>query len=136
MNTTHRTYRHQSLATGVGLIVTLALALTASDAPRADAIIAPSMAAALQDMNGTNGWLLKKGNTVLSSKNADFVFEPASAIKFIIHLKAELMMQSNWVSPSTPILRDQRLQRELPGRLEQQLDRAARGRHVQDDVGL
>jgi beta-lactamase class A len=102
MNTTHTKYRHQTLATRVWPIMTLVLALAASAVPLAQST-ASRMAAALGGMDGTVGWVLKRGTTVLSSQNADYVFEPASAIKFIIHLKAELMIQANWVSPATLI---------------------------------
>jgi len=103
MKTTHRVYQHQNGATRSWLIVTLVLALAASAIPLAAQSTTTDMALALKDVDGTKGWLLKKGTTVLSSQNADYVFEPASAIKFIIHLHAELMIQNNWVSPATQI---------------------------------
>jgi hypothetical protein len=64
---------------------------------------ATQMAVALQGADGTKGWVLKKGTAVLSSQNADYVFEPASTIKFLHHLHAELMINNNWVGPQTPI---------------------------------
>jgi hypothetical protein len=103
MKTTNAASQHQSLVTPAWLIVTLVLALAASALPVAAQSTATDMALALKDVDGTKGWLLKRGTTVLSSQNADYVFEPASAIKFIIHLHAELMIKNNWVSPATQI---------------------------------
>lgn len=103
MRTTHRTYRSQTLATRIWPAVTLGLALAAFAAPLAAQTTDASMAVALKDTDGTKGWLLKRGTTVLASKNADHVFEPASTIKFLHHLHAELMMQNYGVNPQQPI---------------------------------
>ena len=103
MNTTHRMYRYQKLATRIRPILTLALAIATSVVPLAAQSTDTSMAVALKDTDGTKGWLLKRGTTVLAGQNANYVFEPASTIKFLHHLHAELMIQNNWVSPQQPI---------------------------------
>jgi Beta-lactamase enzyme family len=103
MNTTHKTYRYQKLATRIWPILTLALALAASVVPLAAQSTDASMAVKLKDTDGTKGWLLKRGTTVLASQNPNYVFEPASTIKFLHHLHAELMIQNYGVSPQQPI---------------------------------
>jgi hypothetical protein len=103
MTTTYSTHQRQDAARKAALIATLGLALVASVVPLAAQSTNANMAAALEDMDGTNGWLLKRGTTVLASQNAGYVFEPASAINFIVHLYAELMIKNNWVSPASLI---------------------------------
>ena len=103
MNTTHTPYRHRPLATRVWTIVTLVVALAASTIPLAAESIAARMTEAMQGTDGKKGWLLMRGTTVLASQNPSYVFEPASTIKFLHHLHAELMIQANWISPATPI---------------------------------
>jgi hypothetical protein len=103
MKPEHAAYPHQHLARRGRLIAALVVAVAASAIPAAAQSTATNMTLALKDTDGTKGWLIKKGNTVLSSHNADYVFEPASTIKFLHHLHAELMIQNNWVSPQTPI---------------------------------
>jgi hypothetical protein len=102
MNTTRMNHRHQNVATRTWPIATLVLALAVAVIPVA-ASTSADMAVALQGTDGTKGWLLKRGTSVLSSQNAGYVFEPASTIKFLHHLHAELMIQNNWISPATPI---------------------------------
>jgi hypothetical protein len=103
MKTTHGTYRSQTPAARIWSAVTLGLALAAFAVPLAAQSTDTSMAVALQDTDGTKGWLLKRGTTVLASQNANYVFEPASTIKFLHHLHAELMIQNYGVSPTQPI---------------------------------
>ena len=103
MHTTHRNYCYQKLAARIRPILTLALLLTASVVPLAAQSTDASMAVKMKDTDGTKGWLLKRGTTVLASQNPNYVFEPASTIKFIHHLHAELMIQNNSVSPQQPI---------------------------------
>jgi len=56
-----------------------------------------NMAWVMQDSYGAKGWLLRRLGTsgyVVASQNQAVVFEPASAIKFLIHLHAELQIQN------------------------------------------
>jgi hypothetical protein len=103
MDTAHTTYRSHTLFTRVWPAVAVGLALALFAAPLAAQTTDASMATALKDTDGTKGWLLKRGTTVLASQNANFVFEPASTIKFLHHLHAELMIQDHGVSPKQPI---------------------------------
>ena len=103
MKSIHSIHRSHSLARRAGLSATIGLALAASVVPLAAQSTDAAMALALKDTDGTKGWLLKRGTSVLASQNANFVFEPASTIKFLHHLHAELMIQNNWVSPEQPI---------------------------------
>ena len=103
MNTTHPVPRRPHLLERAGLIARLGLALAAAVVPLAAQSTSANMAEALQGTDGTKGWLLKRGTTVLASQNADYVFEPASTIKFLHHLHAELAIDNNSVSPQQPI---------------------------------
>src|SRR4029450_9774534 len=103
MKSIHSVHGSDSLARRAGLITTIGLALAASVVPLAAQSTDAAMAVALKDTDGTKGWLLKRGTSMRASQDGDYVFEPASTIKFLHHLHAELMIQNNWVSPQQPI---------------------------------
>jgi beta-lactamase class A len=80
----------------IGALLTAALLALAFMATAARADTAANMNSAFNETNGTTGWLVAKtSGTAVSSKNAGTVFEPASAIKFVPHLHAELKIQAN-----------------------------------------
>ena len=89
-------------------VVALAIAaatLTPGAASAHTANLPTRMQEALSWTNGTTGYVLKRvdssaNQVLLGSQNANFVFEPASSIKFVHALHTERQLQSHGASPT------------------------------------